>query len=241
MSGLRADSPIRGAVGDSGGAVAGYGTRAFSTHLSNFQKYLRSHASVCSMRAITGFHVLVRQPNYHRKWKILQDAYPGLSSNKSTIGIQPLPRHRELQNESCDIVSYPTRRSSSDVFRRRTASEFTKDPFIQCVENKRANRASYSCRVVVSATRSYGVPSPVPVAYHAGKGLKTLDPATTALLAGRYCKCVALHPSRLVGCWAAPLWSGRLAGFDVRFSLLTEQLLVKVGTVKWLQIEAIPL
>lgn len=53
--------------------------------------------------------------------------------------------------------------------------------------------------------------------------------------------CVALHPARLVGCWAAPLGSGRLAGFNVRFALLTEQLLVTVGTVNWLQIEAIPL
>ena len=54
------------------------------------------------------------------------------------------------------------------------------------VKDKRASRASHPGRVV-SATRSHGVPSPVPVAYHAGKGLKTLNPATTSLLAGRYC------------------------------------------------------
>ncbi|KAK3344745.1 hypothetical protein B0H65DRAFT_508581 [Neurospora tetraspora] len=221
MSGLRADSPIRWAVGNSGGVVAG-----------NTRSYQNA-----------------------RKIKRVHDTYPGLSAIKSTIGIQPLPRHRELQTVVClrnklicmrTEISYPSRCSSLGMFRCRTASEFycgSVDPSnLEDVQEQRLAEFSSNMPVVlttnaqtalptqarvVSATRSYGVPSPVPVAYHAGKSLKTLDPATTALLARRYCTVLRVF--------------GRLAGFDVRFSLLTEQLLVKVGTVKWLQIEAIPL
>ncbi|EGO57016.1 hypothetical protein NEUTE1DRAFT_102262 [Neurospora tetrasperma FGSC 2508] len=238
MVSWRADSPIR--------------TRAFSIHLSNFLEYLRSQDSLMVCK------VPVPYQNAS-KIKRVHDTYPGLSAVKSTIGIQPLPRHRELQTgvclrnklicmrtesssrgggtvlgESCDIVSYPSRCSSLGMFRCRTASEFYcgfVDPSND--EDTNAQTALPTQAVLFLQQGLMGVPSPDVVAYHAGKCLKTLDPATTALLAGRY--------SRLVGCWAAPLGSGRLAGFNVRFAMLTEQLLVTVGTVNWLQIEAIPL
>ncbi|EAA27499.2 hypothetical protein GE21DRAFT_2812 [Neurospora crassa] len=276
MSGGRADSPIRWAVGSSGGVVVENSTRAFSIHPSNFLEYLRSQDSLMVGK------VPVPYQN-GSKIKRVHDTYPGLSGNKSTIGIQPLPRHRELQmglclrnklvcmrtesssrgggtvlGESCDIVSYPSRCSSLGMFRCRTASKFYcgfidpsnhEDVQEQRLAEFSSNRSSFSSWLIVLKTNAQtalstqavlflqqglmGVPSPDSVAYHAGKCLKTLDPATTALLAGRY--------SRLVGCWAAPLGSGRLAGFNVRFAMLTEQLLVTVGTVNWLQIEAIPL
>lgn len=161
-------------------------------------------------------------PCYIRVWVDVSETWGRQSYVVGTNSYACAPRARhedEVQYETravIYIVSYPNRRSSSGVFRRRTASEFTEDPSIrqalttckskewwilhsasrlsavdfyqECFEDKRANRASYSGRVVVSATRSYGVPSPDPVAYHAGKSLKTLDPATTALLAGRYCR-----------------------------------------------------
>ncbi|KAK1773451.1 hypothetical protein QBC45DRAFT_482029 [Copromyces sp. CBS 386.78] len=207
MSGSRADSPIRWAVGDSGGVVAGNGTRAFYTLLPIQPPEIPA------------------QPASEKR---LRGTYPGLSAIKFTIGIQPLPRHRELQakfqtgNYSCDVVSHPNRCSSlgsvdlsnlEDVQGATTGRVFIYQAIFQLLTClKVVLKTNAQTALPTQAVVPYGVPSPVPVAYHAGKSLKTLDPATTALLAGRY----------------SPLWSGRLAGCDVE-------------TVKWLQIEAIPL
>ncbi|EGZ70077.1 hypothetical protein NEUTE2DRAFT_130101 [Neurospora tetrasperma FGSC 2509] len=255
--------------------------------------------------AIIWIHVLVRQPNttehgllelmvckvpvpYQNASKIkrVHDTYPGLSAVKSTIGIQPLPRHRELQTgvclrnklicmrtesssrgggtvlgESCDIVSYPSRCSSLGMFRCRTASEFYcgfVDPsndedvvfqLLTCfLEDKRANRASYAGRVV-PATRSYGGTVSGCCCLSCGKMLEDPGPCNDRVVGWAllylepvgFVFAILTATARLVGCWAAPLGSGRLAGFNVRFAMLTEQLLVTVGTVNWLQIEAIPL
>ncbi|KAK3489693.1 hypothetical protein B0T13DRAFT_491064 [Neurospora crassa] len=244
MSGGRADSPIRWAVGSSGGVVVENSTRAFSIHPFNFLEYLRSQDSLMVGK------VPVPYQN-GSKIKRVHDTYPGLSGNKP-MGVclrNKLVCMRTesssggggtVLGESCDIVSYPSRCSSLGMLRCRTASEFYcgfVDPSnYEDVQEQRLTNAqtALSTQAVLFLQQGLmGVPSPDSVAYHAGKCLKTLDPATTALLAGRY--------SRLVGCWAAPLGSGRLAGFNVRFAMLTEQLLVTVGTVNWLQIEAIPL
>ncbi|KAH7635773.1 hypothetical protein B0T09DRAFT_354176 [Sordaria sp. MPI-SDFR-AT-0083] len=125
-----------------------------------------------------------------------QTTYSGLSAIKSARSIQPLPRHPELQAVVC---------IRNKLICMRTESSCSSLGTFRC-----RTASEFYCGSVDQSSH---------------EDLKTLNPATTALLAGRY----------------SPLWSGGLAGFDVRFSLLTEQLLVKVGKVKWLQIEAIPL
>lgn len=63
-----------------------------------------------------------------------------------------------------------------------------------------------------------GVPSPDSVAYHAGKCLKTLDPATTALLAGRYCM---YSPASFVAAKVAIASRRQLEPVDFVFAILT--------------------
>ncbi|KAL0470242.1 hypothetical protein QR685DRAFT_571387 [Neurospora intermedia] len=210
------------------------------------------------------------------KIKRVHDTYPGLSAIKSTIGIQPLPRHRELQtgvclrnklicmrtesssrggrtvlDESCDIVSYPSR-CSSLVYCGFVDPSNREDAIFQLLtyflEDKRANRASYA-GLVVPATRSYGGTVSGFRCLSCGKMLEDPGPCNDRVVGWAllylepvgFVFAILTATARLVDCWAAPLGSGRLAGFNVRFAMLTEQLLVTVGTVNWLQIEAIPL